>query len=278
MVGVALAIGCSGGEEVAPTPTPGDEDARREFLEIAERLRAGDNQYFGLRPLEKLRAELAEETLEDPQRLFLLMRLAEFETKQGLLREGTAHADEAVALVAETASRSKPDSELRKALAAAHLVRALAYLRLAEQQNCVAHPMDRSCIFPIEGNGVYANPVAAEEALAGLKVFLERNRDDLEARWLVNIMAMALGRHPDGVDAAYRIDPRSREAADGLPRFIDISSAARFSFQAVKNQACGSSSAPAYCLLASFLSSLSMRHLVHQTFKITGRADQRGKR
>ncbi len=169
LVYVALAIGCSGGKDVALAPRFTDDDVRREFLEIAERLRAGDNQYFGRRPLEDLRAELAEESLEDPKRFFQLLRLTDLETKQGLMREATAHADEAVALVAEPASLSKPDSELRKALAAAHMVRALAYLRLAEQQNCVAHPMDRSCIFPIEGNGVYANPVAAEEALAGLR-------------------------------------------------------------------------------------------------------------
>jgi len=218
----ALAVGCSGGEKVAPAPGSTDKDVRHEFLEIAERLRSGDNQYFGRRPLEKLRAELAEESLEDPQRFFQLLRLADLETKQGLLREATAHADEAVSLVAEPASLSKPDSELRRALAVAQMVGAVAYLRLAEQQNCVAHPMDRSCIFPIEGDGVYANPAAAEEAFAGLKFFLERNPDDLEARWLVNIVAMVLGRHPAGVDAVYRIDPRSREAADGLPRFVDV--------------------------------------------------------
>ena len=222
MVCVACAIGCSGGEEAALTPRASDENLKREFLEIAERLRAGDNQYFGLRPLEKLRAELAEESLEDPQRFFLLLDLADLETKQGLMREATTHADEAVALVGEPASLSKPNSELRKALAAAHLVRALAYLRLAEQQNCVAHPMNRSCIFPVEGDSVYANPAAAEQAFAGLQVFLERNPNDLEARWLANIVAMALGRHPDGVDAEHRIDPLSHEVVDGLPRFINV--------------------------------------------------------
>ncbi|TDI49627.1 MAG: hypothetical protein E2P01_02890, partial [Acidobacteria bacterium] len=104
----ALAVGCSGGEKVAPAPGSTDKDVRHEFLEIAERLRSGDNQYFGRRPLEKLRAELAEESLEDPQRFFQLLRLADLETKQGLLREATAHADEAVSLVAEPASLSKP--------------------------------------------------------------------------------------------------------------------------------------------------------------------------
>jgi len=222
LVCVVAAIACSGGGEPALAPPSADEEARREFLEIAERLRAGDNPYFGLRPLEALREQAAGETLQDPQRLFPLMRLAELETKQGLLTEATAHADEAVALVTERASRSKPDSALRKALAAAHMVRAMAYLRLAEQQNCVAHRGDRSCIFPITGNGIHRNPAAAEEAFVGLKVFLERNPGDLEARWLLNIVAMTLGRHPDGIDAEYRIDPRSREAADGLPRFVDV--------------------------------------------------------
>jgi len=219
---IALAIGCSGDRDAVIASPTADENARREFLEIAGRLRAGDNQYFGMRPLEKLRAQLAEENLEDPQRFFKLMRLADLETKQGLLSQATEHADEAVALVAEPASRSPRDSELRKALAAANMVRALAYLRLAEQENCVAHRGDRSCIFPIEGNGVHVNPAAAEQALTALGSFLDRNPDDLEARWLANIVAMALGRHPDAIDAGLRIDPLSREAADGLPPFVDM--------------------------------------------------------
>ena len=215
VVVVALVTGCIGDGQSPPAPTPADLEAEREFIEIAERLRAGNNPYFGSLPLRELQDQLTADDLEDPQRFFLLLRLSELETKQGRIEESLAHADEAVTLVTEPASLSGPDSELRKALAAAHMVRALAHLRAAERDNCIAHHTDRSCIFPLEGTGVYANPVSAEQALSDLNVFLERNPDDLDARWLANIVAMALGRGPKG------IDPRAREAPSGLPRFLD---------------------------------------------------------
>ncbi len=221
VVCVAVLAACSAEDEAAPAAQQPPDEHRREFLEIAEQLRAGDNRYFGMRPLEELRARLADDSLDDPHRFFELLRVTEHETNLGLLDRATRHADEAIALIAAPASRAPRDSELRKAWAAAHMQRALAYLRLAEQQNCVKHPSDRSCIFPLEGGGVHADPAAAEQAFDDLQVFLDRNPDDLGARWLLNIVAMTLGRHPDGVDPALRVDPRRHEAVDGLPRFVD---------------------------------------------------------
>ncbi len=214
-------LGCATDERI---PHLSAEEARREFIELAEGLRAGDNRYFGMRPLEELRAKLADESLEDPHRFFELLRITELETNQGLLEQATRHADEAIDLISLPASRSPPGSELRKALAAMHMQRALAYLRLAEQRNCVKHHSSQSCIFPIEGGGVHTDPDAARKALFGLRAFLEHNPGDPEARWLLNVVAMALGEHPDGVEPDLRIDPKTHEAPAGLPRFANVAS------------------------------------------------------
>ncbi|NIM61973.1 MAG: hypothetical protein GTO30_10045, partial [Acidobacteria bacterium] len=78
-------------------------------------MRAGNNTYYGLQPVEDLSARLADENLAEPQRFNLLLRLSELETKHGRLADATAHADEALALIVDVASRSAPNPELPKA-------------------------------------------------------------------------------------------------------------------------------------------------------------------
>ena len=43
---------------------------------------------------------------------------------------------------------------------------ALAYMRLGEQDNCVAHHGVDSCLMPIRGDGVHANPRGSRGAIA----------------------------------------------------------------------------------------------------------------
>jgi FG-GAP-like repeat/ASPIC and UnbV len=75
----------------------------------------------------------------------------------------------------------------------------MSYLRLGERNNCVGNHMSGSCIFPIQGNGVYTDPYATQKAIAVYEDILKQNPSDLEARWLLNIAYMTIGRYPVGV-------------------------------------------------------------------------------
>lgn len=99
---------------------------------------------------------------------------------------------------------------------------ALAYLRRAESENCVGHRDPRSCILPIEGGGLHRNQDGARNAVRLLNGVLERQPNHLPARWLLNLAAMALGEHPDGVSAAFRIPPSRFESEAEFPRFPEV--------------------------------------------------------
>ncbi|MDR3715160.1 MAG: CRTAC1 family protein [Puia sp.] len=82
---------------------------------------------------------------------------------------------------------------------------ALSYLRLGERNNCITGHSMGSCIFPIQGSGVYTDPSASEKAIDIYKAILQLNPDDLESKWLLNIAYMTLGQYPSQVPAPWLI-------------------------------------------------------------------------
>jgi FG-GAP-like repeat/ASPIC and UnbV len=104
---------------------------------------------------------------------------------------------------------------------APHYLRGLAYLRLAEIQNCVARHNDECCVFPLKGGGVHSEKSPAEQAVVSFTDYLAIDPEALQIRWLLNIAYMALGKHPDGVPPKHLIPDRVPGAAD-FPRFPDI--------------------------------------------------------
>lgn len=81
-------------------------------------------------------------------------------------------------------------------------VLALSWLRMGERTNCLNSHTMASCIFPIGGDGVYSDPSASNKAILGYEDVLREHPNDLEARWLLNIAYMTIGRYPDKVPAA----------------------------------------------------------------------------
>lgn len=105
-------------------------------------------------------------------------------------------------------------------------MRAIAFLRLGEQRNCCARHNPQSCLLPLEGGGQHSDLAGAEGAFDAYLELLERDPDDVESRWLLNIAAMALDRWPDGVLERFRVPPERLASAYPLPRFWDVATAA----------------------------------------------------
>ncbi len=97
---------------------------------------------------------------------------------------------------------------------------AVAYLRLGEQENCVANHTAKSCILPIAPEGRHRIERGSRGALAELGALL-RAEPDLGLRWLFNVAAMTLGEYPDRVPAEWRIPPETFTAEGALPSFPD---------------------------------------------------------
>jgi len=91
-------------------------------------------------------------------------------------------------------SSPSANSDLRKLLA-------LAYLRLGERNNCLAHHNHSSCIFPIQGAGIYTDPYLTQKSIELYQSILRADPLDLESRWLLNLGYMTLGQYPAGVPA-----------------------------------------------------------------------------
>ncbi|MBI3941341.1 MAG: tetratricopeptide repeat protein, partial [Acidobacteria bacterium] len=81
---------------------------------------------------------------------------------------------------------------------------ALAYMRLGETDNCAHSPVSNTCLLPVallhtERRGTARAAEMFERAL--------EQKDTLEARWLLNLMHMLLGDHPQAVPEKYRMTP-----------------------------------------------------------------------
>jgi hypothetical protein len=109
----------------------------------------------------------------------------------------------------------------REVLAQYHALLATAYLRLAEQQNCVAHHGVDSCHLPIRGSGVHVDPEGSERAMVEFTRALQLHPEDQSSRWLLNLAAMTVGQHPAGIEAGYQITPQAFEAGAACDPFAE---------------------------------------------------------
>ena len=202
--------GC--GVEGDPSGTGGDDAAiRAEFEEIARKLRAGSDAYFGERKRQDLIAAL-DRAATDGERLVLLADLVYEQLKLGDNDAALQAAEEACTL-----GRGLGDA----VLARLQRIRGLVHLRRAEIANCIQSHNAQCCIYPLAGGGIHAEPESASLARADYSSFLDQYPDDLGARWLLNIAAMATGDYPAGVPEGHVV-PLPAAAPVELEPFVDI--------------------------------------------------------
>lgn len=104
--------------------------------------------------------------------------------------------------------------------------RAIAFLRLGEQENCLARYVPESCLFPISSNATHVLPRGSRAAIEVLEEHLQQYPQNLGARWLLNVASMTLGRYPDGVPPRWRIPPSAFASEHPMPRFHNVAAAA----------------------------------------------------
>lgn len=102
---------------------------------------------------------------------------------------------------------------------------ALAYLRLGEQENCIAGHGRDSCFLPIRGSGIHKIDRGSRGAVELLTAALKEKPNDLSARWLLNIAYMTLGEHPDKVPAEWLIPASTFDSEYDIKRFYDVAPA-----------------------------------------------------
>lgn len=107
-----------------------------------------------------------------------------------------------------------------------HELRAVAYLRLGEQENCLAMHGQHSCVFPLRASGLHQLPRGAEGAVREFTWLLDHDPKDATSRWLLNVAYMQLGRYPRDVPARWLL-PASQFASESDPgEFLDYATLA----------------------------------------------------
>jgi ASPIC and UnbV/FG-GAP-like repeat len=100
---------------------------------------------------------------------------------------------------------------------------AVAYMRLGEQQNCLANPAANICILPLAGGARHLKQDGARGAIERYTKILRQYPDDRGSQWLLNLAYLQVGQYPSGVPAKYLIrnlaPPR---AARSFPEFQNI--------------------------------------------------------
>ncbi len=77
-----------------------------------------------------------------------------------------------------------------------HSMLATAFLRLAEEMNCVVQHGNDACLLPIQGDGVHVATEGSRKAAAQLEASLAQDPANIADRWLLNIAHMTLGEYP----------------------------------------------------------------------------------
>jgi len=103
---------------------------------------------------------------------------------------------------------------------------ALAYLRLGEMENCATMHGQRACLFPLQRSAVHRMPRGAEGAVRELSALLEKNPEDAQSQWLLNVAYMQLGRYPQDVPARWLIPEARFKSEYALPEFPEIAASA----------------------------------------------------
>ena len=98
----------------------------------------------------------------------------------------------------------------------------IAYLRLAERNNCVNGHTPDACIMPIQGTGIHLNKTGAEKAIGVYTQLLQADPNDLNSLWLLNIAYMTLGEYPAKVPKQWLIPNLDKRNPVPVKAFVDI--------------------------------------------------------
>ena len=146
----------------------------------------------------------------------VLFSLAQLEAYQGKMEPAIRNWLEAYKFAGTHAPQMIPELEE---------VLGTAYLHKSEMENgAYSKPGDR-CIFPPVKQFRYQNPVDSEKSVLYLTRFLARKPDSLEAKWLLNLAYMTLGKYPSGVPAKYLIPASAFASKESVGRFVDVAAA-----------------------------------------------------
>ncbi|MCP4205128.1 MAG: CRTAC1 family protein [bacterium] len=193
----------------ASSPISANDQARAEFQAVCSSLRNGYEPYYGRASLEQFKSRLAAPSSRSRPEASLRQQLARELLEQGNPTEAIKVINDALNLL----KGQGPSLEIRERLIA---TLALAHVQAAEDVNCLQHHTAASCLLPISRDGLHPKPEHAKRAAELYLQHLELQPDNVISAWLLNLMQMVSGDHPDGVPPRYRLPEDAFESGGPL--------------------------------------------------------------
>jgi len=184
---------------------------------VAERS-GRENPYLGRAGLDELQREWNAKSpgLSVAERVSLLAAIGFHKLRVGENDAALADLDRANELRLQQPDQVPP--ELQTTLL---MMLSVAWFRVGETENCVFCEDGQSCIFPFADASIHRRRTGSEHARVHLLELLALKPHDLAARWLVNLAAMTLGEHPQGLPETLVIPADPWPAVDDVPRFVN---------------------------------------------------------
>jgi hypothetical protein len=257
-LGATIALGAAGPAAAQPgeaseTNPPAPSASHQRMLALLQKI-ADDtpdtHPYIGDRRARQFREELRTLPATDtgPNRWRVMVQLSGEELRLGNEAEAIRLLTDALELIPRT-DENRPGIDFN------NYRLGVAYLRLAETQNCALHPNAEACILPLRGRGIHRVQTPSRRAIAAFTDVLRSTENaasgalsattsggnwgagasppagnnatqqHLAARWLLNIAYMTVGGYPDEVPAPYRLPPETFQSAGSMPRFANVAPA-----------------------------------------------------
>jgi tetratricopeptide (TPR) repeat protein len=98
----------------------------------------------------------------------------------------------------------------------------IAYLHKSEMENEAYSAPGKKCLFPAGPEEAYRLTEDSNTAIELFLKFLDKKPADIEARWLLNLAYMTIGKYPAGVPEKYLISPSLFQSQENIGRFLDV--------------------------------------------------------
>ena len=103
----------------------------------------------------------------------------------------------------------------------------VSYLHSSEMENGVYNNSRNLDIFPpLDPHASYEKTNESKLAIESFTRYLEKNPDNIEVKWLLNLAYMTLGKYPSGVPPQYLIPESDFHSKENIGRFTDVAPAA----------------------------------------------------
>ncbi|MEZ6037849.1 MAG: CRTAC1 family protein [Planctomycetota bacterium] len=193
------------------------------LAEIAQRAKA-EHKYHGDA---KAKANWAEmEKLGDAAPWKMRLDAALDHLRLGNTRVAIGILEKAHAAFADGSLRGADANDTHDGNNAIRFYLGMAWLRVAESDNCCAKPTPESCIMPLQGGALHGQTEGSTKAQPYfLEVIADSPEGDywhLGAVWLLNLAHMTLGSWPDGVPEAQRLPLSTIQSKLPFPHFANV--------------------------------------------------------